>query len=296
MKWTPSSPSSSSGFTLLELMVASLLGLVVAALCLDSALVQKRIMGRDTVRTRLNQNLRGAIDVLGSDARVAGENLNAAVPALELTNGANSGPDTLVLRRNLSDVVLNNCTTIAAGAQTTKIYLANSTTQSGCIYSAEASKYNAWRNYRLAHDNAVDAFIFDSVSRQGEFFRYNGEASNSTSYWITRPQGVFSRTYTRYTSWIFIMEEWTYGVSGDLFRVVRNRDTANPFNVSFGITAFQVSLLLNDGSTRTSYAATDDWTKVSLIDTTLSGSDTFERVPIIRSATGRFFPRNVLSN
>jgi len=290
----PSSRSSSSGFTLLELMVAAVLGLLIGAMCVNSALVQRRVFAGDSVRTRLNQNLRGALDVIVSDGRVAGENLSAALPAVELAAGG-GGPDELVLRRNLSSSVLNLCTAISAGSSISQIYFANSATAAGCIYSAEAPKYSAWRAYRLAHGGSVAAFIYDPAKRKGEFFVYAGEGSSSTRYWITRSAGSFTGAYPK-GSWIYLLEEWRYRLAGDVLQVVENGRSAAPYNVGFGFTGFAAEVLLQDGSGRTSFGGGDDWTKIRRIALTLSAAERFEHGVMTRTSGAHFFPRNVLSN
>lgn len=279
-------------------MVSSFLGLLVGLLGVNYALTQKRFFGNDIVRTRINENLRGALDVIIFDGREAGENLTFAVPAVELVNGAGTDPDVLVLRRNLVSSVLNLCTTIAAGSGTTQIFFANSTTQSGCIYSAEEPKQTAWQSYRTSNNGTVDAFIYDSVNKRGEFFRYNGEGSKSSNNtrWITRTGGSWSNTYTRYSSWIFLMEEWRYQLSGDTLQLIENRDTANPYNVSFGISSFSAQVLMEDGTLKNSFTTADDWTKIEHIRVTLGGTETLRGRTFARTLTGQFFPRNILSN
>ena len=279
-------------------MVSSFLGCLVALLAVDFSITQNNFFGADVVRTRISENLRGGMDIVMIDGREAGENLTFAVPAIEVTNGTGTNPDVLVLRRNLLSSVLNLCATITAGSGTTQIYFANSTTQSGCIYSAEAPKYTAWQTYRTSNGNTVDAFIYDSVAKRGEFFKYNGEGLNagSNSYWITRSAGTWANTYTRYSSWIFLLEEWKYQLSGDTLQLIQNRNTANPYNVSFGVTGLSVNVLMQDGTLKSSFTTADDWTEIERVEPTLSAGETYRGQLMTRSLAGQFFPRNVLSN
>ena len=74
MKFRPSIRNCDSGFTVLEMLVASSIGLLVLTLLLSSTLASKNLFRADVVRTRINQDLRSALDIVGSQVRVAGEN------------------------------------------------------------------------------------------------------------------------------------------------------------------------------------------------------------------------------
>lgn len=289
--------SCDSGFTVVELLVTSLLGLVITSLCLSIAMMNRNVLGRDTARTRLNQNLRGAIDILTTDGRVTGENLDTLFPAIELVNGAGSNPDTLTLRRNLQDEILKVCTSIVAGSNVRQVYFAVPGNTPGCIYSGQAQNYNSWRNYRLAQGGQVDAFIYNSVTKQGEFFTYNSEADTGTSYYIQRPNGgTWANSYPNTSSSVYLLEEWKYQIQNSMLQIVENRDTANPYNVSFGVTNFQVQFGMRDGTIKYSFTTADAWTDISSIQVTLSGQDEFAKQTVARTVVGQFFPRNVLSH
>lgn len=296
MQSTRSSRSSNSGFTVIELLVSSSLGLFVTLLCARSVMTHRDVLFADAARTRVAQNLRGAMDVLISDGKEAGEQMIAAEPAIELTSGSGSNPDTLILRRNLLSTVLNLCTAVTAGSSPARLYFANSTTQAGCIYAAEGAKYTVWQSYRQANGNTVDAFLYNSNTRQGEFFKYTGEGSDGSQYWITRSGSAFANAYPAISSWIFIMEEWKYQLSGEMLQIVQNRNTAAPYNVSYAMTGFQTEILLKDGTRKTTFAATDDWTKIRRLEVTLAGTDKFKQQIFNQSITDFFFPRNILSN
>src|SRR5690606_6020349 len=67
--------ASDKGFTLVELLVTSFLGLIMLALTLSATTSNRRLYKYDLVRTRINQNMRSALDIMGIDVRQAGENL-----------------------------------------------------------------------------------------------------------------------------------------------------------------------------------------------------------------------------
>lgn len=289
--------SSARGFTVSELLVAMTLGLLVTGLALNSSISNKNAWGKDVVRTRLNQNIRGSLDIIGVDARVAGENLNSSFPAVEVIDGGAGSPDTLVIRRNLLEEVLPLCTTITAGTSTTDIFFATGGSTAGCVYSGQTHNYTTWRSYRLAQPaSQVRAYLHNSTTRQGEFFDYVSESSSSPDYSLSRSPGTWANTYTAGASAIYILEEWQYQIQNGLLQVVQNRETGNPLNVAFDIADFQVTILLNDDSVLNSFAATENWTDIAALQVAITGIGSFRGAPVTRTVSGSFFPRNILSN
>src|SRR5690606_12792998 len=129
-----------SGFTLVELMVAAGIGLGLLAATAGVVLSNRGLFNIDMVRTRLNQNLRSSLDIIGMNVREAGENLPGSFPAVELING-NDEPDELVLRRNLVDEVLKLCVVIDIGTAAPFIFAIPGTTQ-GCTYDDQQVNYD----------------------------------------------------------------------------------------------------------------------------------------------------------
>jgi hypothetical protein len=66
--------------------------------------------------------------------------------------------------------------------------------------------------------------------------------------------------------------------------------------LSFGITAFDVSALMQDGTTKTAFTTADDWTDIKSVTFGVSGADTFRGSAVTRTAQASFFPRNILSH
>ena len=288
--------NSDSGFTLFELLVTSVIGLVLMGLCLSAMNANRWVFGKDTVRTRLNQNLRGALDIITIDGKVAGENLTSAFPAIELVNGSGAGADELYLRRNLVDEILPLCTAITAGTTTTRIYFADSSTTPGCAYSGQTTAFNSWKSYRTANGGTVDAYIYNTVNKRGEFFRYSGETNGTTNYSLTRTAGTWTYGYAVGSTAIYLLEEWDYKVVGQMLTLIENRDPARNYGVSFNITNMQVQITMQDGTVNTAFTAANNWTQIANIAITLSGQDQFAGTTLNRSVTAYFFPRNVLSN
>ncbi len=141
---------STRGFTIMELITALFLSMIVVALTLGVSLANKNVLGKDIARTRLAQNLRGSLDIIGTDVRVAGENLSGSFPAVEIENGASGAPDVLIARRNLLDEVLPLCIALSSGSAATDIHFAIPGTVPGCSYAGQTTSFDAWSDFRVA--------------------------------------------------------------------------------------------------------------------------------------------------
>ena len=288
--------SQQRGFTLPELMVSVFLGLIVTGLTLSSSLVNRYTISKDVARTRLNQNIRGAVDLIGLDVRVAGENLNSSVPAIEIINATGVTSDRLILRRNLLEEVLPLCTSITAGSSTNRVIFARTTSTAGCSYSGQTHNYTTWEAYRTARGGSVRAFLYNTVLRRGEFFTYTSAINSGSQYELVTSAITWQNSYPAGTSAVYVLEEWEYRRESDLIRLIENRDTASPYNVAFGATDFQVTGILNDDTSVTAFDQTRDWTTLQAIDISITGSERFVRKNMLRTLSGRYFPRNILSN
>lgn len=279
------------GYTLFEMLVASFLGSLFMAMALTTTIANKRVMGRDFVRTRLNQNLRGALDVVGFDVRIAGENLPMSFPAILLTNGTS---DVFTVRRNQIDEVLNVCANIAMGS-TANVVFASGASPSSCVFANNTNNYNAWRNFRLNKGGVARAYIYDRVNKVGEFFNYSNEATSASTYALVRSGGSWSRAYSANAASVYLLEEWEYRLTGDTLQLIENGQTSAPYNVSFGIKDFQVTITDSNNVSYTSFSSANDWSLISRISISITGQEQFQRKPMIRTLQGTFFPRNVLS-
>ena len=291
IKSTAFSANCASGYTLLELLVASLLGLLLAAMILSTMNANRNLYKKDLVRTRINQNLRGVMDIIGGDLRLAGENLGPYFPALEVTNSASG--DVLIIRRNLVAEVPQVCKAISANSTSALSFAVPGTTP-GCIYSGETTTYNAWRSYRQTHDNSVEAFAWNPSTKRGEFFMYTSETDNGSTYTIKR-SGKWTNAYPIGGA-AYILEEWRFELIDDTLQLVRNQHFDAPVDLAYQIQNFQVRIVMQDDTVLDSFDASDGWTMIKSVQISLTGEETFEGKDFTRTLTTRFFPRNILSN
>ena len=62
------------------------------------------------------------------------------------------------------------------------------------------------------------------------------------------------------------------------------------------ITDFQISFLMQDASTVTSFAATDDWSQIQRMQFTIGAERAIRNRTMTREMTADVFPRAILSN
>jgi hypothetical protein len=241
------------------------------------------------------------MDLVGVNVREAGENLAQTFPAVEIIDGASGAPDELVLRRNLLDEVLKLCQPLASGSGTAEVYFAYTGTEPGCAFDDQQHNFDIWQQYRTNNSGVVKAFIYDPTTQSGEFFDYSDEQSTGSTRYIVRSWGTWSSDYTVGQTGVYIIEEWRFKLGTDwnsntVFQVVADAEDWNPLNIAYGITDFQAVAHLEDGSTQTSFANTNDWTRLTSIEVSMTGQDDSIGETITKSYTARFFPRNILSN
>ncbi len=289
-------PCCDKGFTLMELMVSTTIGLVVMAIGVESTRTMRHLYLHDIVRTRINQDVRMALDLIGVNIRQAGENLTATFPAVEILDGG-SGADELVLRRNLLDEVLNVCTDLAAGSSVSEVFFATAGTTPGCIYGDNTFNFTSWQTARTNDDDdQVNAYILNLTSKAGEFFSYVGETDSGASYNIIRGGGQWQNDYPTSGAAVYILEEWRFRLNGDVLELIIDQDTDNPLNVAYGLTDMQITAHLQDGTSTSDLGILDDWTEIASIEIEIDAESNFAGQTITSSLTSKFFPRNILSN
>jgi len=289
---TKGSANGELGYTLVELMVSSTIGLVLLSLILGTAVANRNSFRGDLVRSRANETARGIIDIIAANVRLGGENLGSGFPAIVIDDAGTK--DTLTVRRNLLSEVLPLCSPLAAGTNSSAFFAIPGNV-AGCTYSGQTTNFQAWRAYRLSEGGTARAFIWDSSTRLGEFFTYQNDSNDGTSYAIQR-SGTWTRAYPSISSSIYMLEEWRFRISGENLELVTNQDFAVPAVLAFGVTGFEVSAEKEDGTLSTSFPATEDWTTLRLISSRITLSERQGAHNFTRAIDGYFFPRNVLSN
>ncbi|MEL7085810.1 MAG: hypothetical protein AAGM36_15075 [Cyanobacteria bacterium J06597_1] len=316
---------NSKGFSLVELLAASLVGASVIGVASSLIFFNRNLYLKDSSRTQVNQNLRASIDLIGFDVRQAGERLPADFPAVVLNEGGNPvGPDNLVIYRALVDIVLNVCDTVNSGSSSdiSLAVIPEDPLNSRCLPdSVKDAEIATWENYRTSNGGIVNAYIYDPVTQLGEFFDYDNEVTSNTNYSLSRDGGSWTNDYPIANNpRVYLMEERTFLLtnlspnppncftdtagSPDVLTLVINGDCTNQrFGLTDNIDDFQAQVCFQSGANcvdsltfATAANAATGWTDISSVDISVTGSTNFAAGRATsRTVESRFFPRNVLS-
>jgi type IV pilus assembly protein PilW len=291
---------------MLELLVALAVTSAVTAATLAIALSSRGVLETDEQRTTINQNLRSGMDLVGVDVRQAGERLPGDMPAIEINDGGGGAPDTLILRRNLLDYSLPLCKDISGGTSADSIFVAKKKVTGkippGCAPVGDddsdgwPDNMQMWRNYRLNGGGLVQVFIYDPITENGEFFLYDAE-DNSTFHLHKFNADHWKSDYkVANGSRLYMLEQLEFRLSGEVLQSVVNMDNSNALNLVNHITDFQARAFMSDGSVKTDFGPSDEWTDLRCVEVTMTGGTDFRNRSMDRTLTARFFPRNILSN
>lgn len=284
------------GFTLVEMLVGSFLSMLILTLSLGVINVQRNTFKFDIARTKVNQNLRSALDIISLNVRQAGEAFPDFFPAILLTSGST---DELTIRRNLyENEILNVCQTLTAGTSNASVLFATNSITPACAYNAALVPYkNTWDAHRTAEGGSAKAYIYNRSSRLGEFFTFNGSSNNGVQMAISKVASSWNNSYPGdgNSAAMYIIEEYKFRVSNGILQIVKNNDLVNVLNVVDSISNFQTNIVLRDGTVMSSFSATDRWPDIQYIEISLTGRDNFGKRTIDNTITAKLFPRNILS-
>ena len=316
MKSPPFTPSSTKGLTLIELLVALAISSIVIALVLPLLLSNQRLVKVDQSRTAVFQNLRSAMELVGTDVRIAGERLEQRggpnIMPIEIVKGENGEPDEIILRRNLLDSVLPVCDSINANSSQNSVKVARKNHphwEQFC--DPEDSRLAEWQEYRLKNGvedendkKSITAFIYNPISRQGEFFGYNHD--DMSKHQIHRASGSWKYDYDQEENendgspmlpTLYILEERRYRLNteNNILELVINGNDEEVKNIAGEIFDFRVQAVMIDGSTVDEISTTSHWRNLKAIKVTLESQSSVQDETVQRTISSRFFPRNVMS-
>jgi hypothetical protein len=304
MSWIPFTPGSSrlrwqrhlahqslanqqnQGLTLTEVLVGSIVSLIVMGIAFSGAMFNRNLFLQDQTRNTVNQNLRTALDILGSDLQQVGEGLGTVVafPALQVTTGGVGTSSEIIIRRQALNRPLTVCQDVAAGSVDPLIVAIPGSLTPGCAPDAVTSgsgwpdNISAWRNYRLdsvANGTTARGFIFNGADL-GESFTYSLEDrfpnDPTGSFRIFRASGNWSGDYRAGIAILSIVEERRYRLcpeaqitqpnctaqagQDNILHVIVNGDLANPVQLTNGIDQFNVQVSERDPATPTAPTST----------------------------------------
>lgn len=297
-RWPAAFASSARecGFTLLESLVALGLFAIVGGIVASGLVMQSNTYMTDMTRVTVQQNLRGALDILAMNIRQAGEGLDTNFPALILNGGT-----TLKTRRKMVHEVLTLCLPVEAGVGT--LYVSDVTSSAvACTPANVVPSMAVWSNYRVLAGGATRLFVYNRGSKEGEFLDYTGDGVVTTGaltgdhYLTVNP---VQHDYPISTTNIYILEEYSFTLDPDskTLRVSLDGVSDEPRDVAYHVDDFHSSIRLKNTVeiTDLDYTNSTTWKDIRSVHVSLSGSESWKGKTYSRSLEADYFPRNVLS-
>jgi type IV pilus assembly protein PilW len=283
----------------------------VIGMAFSAVLYNRKLYLEDQARNKVNQNLRAAIDLVGTDIKQAGERLtDPKIPVIQVTRNAN-GTSELILLRNLIGTVLPVCGTINAGSNTDVVFVADRSANppAGCTPVPDANNdgwpdnLEVWRNYRCAQDKVtgcqgnasevVRAYIYDGNGK-GEFFTY--DADDNSNFKIHKSNSTFWQNNYSTNSSIYLIEERHYTLQNNTLKLITNGTVTQ--NLVNELASFQANVLMSSNQLKDTFpGAGESWQQLQSLQVTLTVKDTSKGLIKAKNLqiSGHFFPRNVLS-
>jgi len=275
--------------------------LVASAMAFSVAFGARRLYDADSARMDLNQALRSATNMITAEIRQAGESLPPDFPAVELVNSTDG--DRLILRKALIEIVLQSCLDRVPGDTRVRVGLSAGSGNCAIVGDSDSDGYpdnvQEFREYRLANgddsDELANGYIFDPVTGAAEWLNIVDEADAGSNQWELVVDSLGGTYPALNQPRVYLLDETRYDLSSG--RLELRRDGSNTgLGIVEGITDFQISFLMQDGSTETSFDNTDEWSQIRLIRLDLSGEREMRDRTLSRTLTSDIFPRAILSN
>jgi prepilin-type N-terminal cleavage/methylation domain-containing protein len=309
----PSTPSSAitpidlrsrhmTGFTILEMLVAMLVGGVVMAGVFTGVFSSRNLMQTDVSRTNANQNLRDVMDLLSTELRQSGQSLQGVVPALSLSStgsDATGWNSSITAWRSPVGEYLIACEAVAGSPTTVALQstvAAVITSYQGCTGSGQEAVRTQWADYLTKHPNAR-LYVYDPVAKVGNMI--NITAANSASITVT---GALTNTFpVNVNPRLYLIETRTFSRNGTTLMVSRDGGTDERMAPNITSLKFSVQTCTTAVTPVCSWAndftpsSTNLWTAVSGIKVALEGQENINGKVAKRTLTSDIFPRNTLN-
>jgi hypothetical protein len=276
--------SSNQGLTLMELITSTVVATLVISVSLGGAMFNRELYAQDEVRTRVNQSLRSAIDLVGADIQQMGEQIrrdDPNFPVVELTRNPANPSDTnwtstLIMRRNLLPFLpvcqnLGNpgnetatppvAPTAATGITQIQVFqrdlnpIDDNRPPGTCpelqneldaLGSAPAidATLANWNTARLNNGGTLRAFLYDG-SGGGQFVTVTGSTSPDNNTRIVTIQATNGEQfYAGGSARLYFLEERQYRVDANN-NLQLTIDGGAPQTIVSGIQRFQVRITTN---------------------------------------------------
>ncbi len=275
--------TTNQGFTLVELIVTTLIASTVLALSLQLITDQRKQFLTDQLRSQNSQTLRTGMNLIGDGIRSAGDNLqnDTELPVISVIDKDDSENDTdhdkLIVQRQLIKNTLRLCADLSNGETELTVFKPN---DSSCTLGQSPApsgfdvSVDVFRTFRsqvdgndtfdttsvpsvgTCNEESVWAYIHDPVNKRGEFFNYAFETSDANGNYLHRcddDQWEYEyehRPQFRDNPKIYLLEEEEFRLNGEVLELVKNRqDSADDIlRVTNNIQALEIEVTTDSGS------------------------------------------------
>lgn len=301
------------GFTLIELLITLIVGMLVISAAVSVTIASNRMFRVDRARTRMNQDLRAASDLVGADVRTAGSYLpNTGLQPIVVRNG-----NELEIRRSLLSTQLPLCADIKGGSDKDVAFISTNNKKyleerPNCDKDSRDLDGNGrpddleeWEAYRMDTsvnpNQEVAVYIWPSSDGGGEFFTYDDE--DGSNQHVHKAGGKWQNDYNRADNPnMYVLEMRRYRLSDDgVLELIINENEDNPLRLVNNISDFQVRAILTDGSVVTDFGdglnnTTDRFSDIASIEIDVQAEEQVRPDQVVaRELNNRFFPRNILN-
>lgn len=326
IKQTPTTLSSGksrvrqpvSGFTLVELLVAMALFLVVITVAFDAFSSSNKLVEADTNRVMASQNAQGALDILASDVRQAGENLELDLGISGLT--FDNSMRTVTVRRSIpadaaTGIKLQRLPLCYASGTTFQVSgpPPGSATPLNASCASGPSEVNVvpWRDHFTAQNGQSQAALLYrpksgstpslivrvTVNTVGDSALSGSGTSSARRTSLTLAENVPSSFTPTNGSLILLIDERRYlldTASKELRLALAGQTDAQAQVVAYDVTGLTLgATLVNPDETVTSLGLTGPWKRVKQITLNLTANNAGQGRGGARSFQATVFPRNV---
>lgn len=305
--------NNSLGFTLLEVIASSVMGLILLAFAFSGFLSMRQSFVGDTGAADVNQRLKTIFASIGPDMQQIGEGLtDTSLPLVEISQriipATSATParttSDITLRRTVIPQSLTLCENIAAGSTTAPKVIDDAIGNCKVDDNEEPKDgwpdtLKLWRDKRINTIGSIRAYIYDSTNKKGEFFDYKGEVlKNSTGTTITTPSTTGTNKVQTVTldkgtqTWtndypagsvIYLMDKRQYKVEDNKLKLIVN-DTET-FELTENMDKLDITATLQKETSTTSAGTTITTTTIHscTVLPPVSGSCTPSFVPTVEN-------------
>jgi hypothetical protein len=291
------------GTTLVELLVGMLMFLSGLVAIMSTSVNLKFVARRERSGIDQNQGLSSTMQLLGVDIRLAAQGIRDGIfPAVLINN--NGKLDELILRREVDPTAMFVCEEATSGSSVIKVAVTGGVIgtasggtpviEGGCDVSSPGNLtlFNSMQSYRNSRGGSVRAFIYNSVTRTGEFFSYVNEVTSGGTREL-RSGASLSNTYPP-RSRVMLITENRYRVNAqNQLELVVDEENANAEVVLSNIEEFNLRVRDIADNNFNEWITSNPWREIRVIRVNLATRKSVLNQTVIKRTNSQFSIRNI---